>query len=151
MGSDSQARCRFAPTPARSDKRARPEPRSGYGGCPKASSFFACPIGADFAELHRPAGFGRPARIALAEDQDVLMGFSQLPRCFELAPDADRQRSYRRNQDRIVVVAGAGVFEGFDRSARQIDEETVFIANVANDPYRETIIPQPRDGGRYDF
>ncbi|OHC53517.1 MAG: hypothetical protein A3D16_19675 [Rhodobacterales bacterium RIFCSPHIGHO2_02_FULL_62_130] len=105
----------------------------------------------DLTKLHRPAGLGRLAGIALAEHQDVLVGPAELAGGGELAADPDRQRAHGGDEDRVVVEPGASGLEGFHRQARQVDEEAVGIADIANHPDGEAVWPEAGDGLRDDL
>ena len=78
------------------------------------------------------------------------MGAPKFARGGELATGADRQRTDGGHKDRLVVEARARRLEGFDGSAWQVDVKPASIAHVADNPHREAIILQPRDGGGDD-
>ncbi|MFO1156640.1 MAG: hypothetical protein U1E43_07685 [Rhodospirillales bacterium] len=109
-----------------------------------------CIIAARIAEFDRPAGGGRRARIALHEDQHILVRLAQLAGGGELLADPHRQRAYRGHQHRLVVQTQPGPFAGLDRMPGQPVIAAVPAAGIADDDAGEPIGPQERRRGGDD-
>jgi hypothetical protein len=87
-----------------------------------------------------------PCGVALAEHQHVLVGAAELAGGGELAADADRQGTHGGDEDCVVVKSGTGGLEGFDRQAREVDEEPVGIADITDHPDGKAVRPKAGDG-----
>src|SRR5215831_125712 len=81
-------------------------------------------------DLYWPASGRRLMRIALDENQNILVRLAKLARHCELTAHANRQRANRGQKYRVVIKARASGIEGGDGIGHEIAIDALRIADI---------------------